>query len=104
MRDVVIVSGARTAVGSFGGSLKGVRTVDMGALVIKEAIKRAGLRPAISDFVKSCRPTGLGAFDQTEINKKHYDYDASLKPVYFDECIMGNVIAAGLGQNPGRQA
>ena len=42
MRDVVIVSGARTAVGSFGGSLKDVRTVDMGALVIKEAIRRAG--------------------------------------------------------------
>ncbi len=104
MKEIVIVSGARTAVGNFGGSLKGVRVVDMGALVIKEAIKRAGLRPAVSDFVKSCRPDGLGKFDMTDINKKHYDYDAALKPVYFDECIMGNVIAAGQGQNPGRQA
>ena len=56
MKEVVIVSGARTAVGSFGGSLKGVRTVDLGALVIKEAIRRAGLRPAVSDAVRACRP------------------------------------------------
>ena len=104
MGDVVIVSGARTAVGTFGGSLKGVRCVDLGALVIKEAIKRAGLRPTISDFVKSCRPDVFGEFDMTEINKKYYDYDESLNPVYFDECIMGNVIQAAQGQNPGRQA
>jgi acetyl-CoA C-acetyltransferase len=53
MKEVVIVSGARTAVGNFGGALKGVKVVDMGALVIKEAIKRAGLRPAVNDFIKS---------------------------------------------------
>jgi acetyl-CoA C-acetyltransferase len=104
MKEVVIVSGARTAVGSFGGALKGVKVVDMGALVIKEAIKRAGLRPAVNDFIKSCRPKGLGDFDMTEINKKFYDYDAALRPTYFDECLMGNVLQAGLGQNPGRQA
>lgn len=104
MKEVVIVSGARTAVGSFGGSLKGVRTVDLGALVIKEALKRAGLRPAISDVVKSSRPDIFGDFDKTDINKKFYDYDQSLTPVYIDECIMGNVIQAGLGQNPARQA
>ncbi|MBW2599153.1 MAG: acetyl-CoA C-acetyltransferase [Deltaproteobacteria bacterium] len=104
MKDVVIVSGARTAVGTFGGSLKGVKCVDLGALVIKEAIKRAGLRPTISDFVKSCRPDVFGEFDKTEINAKYYDYDNSLTPAYFDECIMGNVIQAAQGQNPGRQA
>lgn len=104
MKEVVIISGARTAVGNFGGALKGVRVVDMGALVIKEAIKRAGLRPAVDDFLKSCRPKGLGDFDMTEINRKFYDYDGSLTPVYLDECIMGNAIQAGLGQNPGRQA
>ncbi len=104
MKEVVIVSGARTAVGNFGGSLKDVKVVDLGALVIKEAIKRAGLRPTISDFVKSCRPTAFGEFDMTDINKKHYDYDDALTPVYFDECIMGNVIQAAQGQNPGRQA
>ena len=50
MKEVVIVSGARTAVGEFGGSLKDVKTVDIGALVIKEALKRAGLRPSIDEF------------------------------------------------------
>ena len=40
----------------------------------------------------------------TELNRKYYDYDDALNPVYFDECIMGNVILAGQGQNPGRQA
>jgi len=104
MKDVVIVSGARTAVGAFGGSLKGVRVTDLGALVIKEAIKRAGLRPAISEEVKGCRCDTFGEFDKTEINKKYYDYDESLTPVYFDECIMGNCLIAGLGQNPGRQS
>lgn len=104
MKEVVIVSGARTAVGNFGGSLQDVKCVDLGALVIKEAIKRAGLRPAITDSIKSMRPDVFGDFDMTEINKKYYDYDESLKPVYFDECIMGNVLQAGQGQNPGRQA
>jgi acetyl-CoA C-acetyltransferase len=104
MREAVIVSGARTAVGEFGGSLKGVKTVDLGALVIKEALKRAGLKPSINDFLKSCRPTALGNFDMTEINKKYYDFDSSLKPVYIDEVIMGNVLQGGQGQNVARQA
>jgi len=73
MKDVVIVSGARTAVGEFGGSLKDVKTVEIGALVIKEALKRAGLRPSTDDFIKSCRPDALGRFEITEINKKYYD-------------------------------
>jgi acetyl-CoA C-acetyltransferase len=46
----------------------------------------------------------LGDFEMTAINKKYYDYDASLKPVYVDEVIMGNVLQGGLGQNVGRQA
>ena len=104
MREVVIVSGARTAVGSFGGSLKGVRTVDLGALVIKEAVKRAGMRPVVSDLVKSARPDIFGKFEMTDINRKYFDYDNALTPVYVDECIMGNVIQAALGQNPARQA
>jgi acetyl-CoA C-acetyltransferase len=81
MKEVVIVSGSRTAVGEFGGSLKGVNTVDLGSLVIKEALKRAGLRPSIDEFSRSCRPTALGNFEMTAINKKYYDYDESLKPV-----------------------
>jgi len=104
MKDVVIVSGARTAVGSFGGSLKGVKCVDLGALVIKEAIKRAGLRPDVDEVVKTCCPTVFAGLERTDINEKYYDYDDSLTPVHFDECIMGNVIQAAQGQNPGRQA
>lgn len=69
MREVVIASAVRTAIGSFGGTLKDVSAVDLGALVIKEAIQRAGIQP-----------------EQVE------------------EVIMGNVLQAGLGQNPARQA
>jgi acetyl-CoA C-acetyltransferase len=104
MKEAVIVSGARTAVGEFGGSLKGVKTADLGALVIKEALQRAGLRPAVNDLIKSFRPDALGEFDMTEINKKYYQYQASLKPVYVDEVIMGNVLQAGQGQNVARQS
>ncbi|MGB4549299.1 MAG: acetyl-CoA C-acetyltransferase, partial [Syntrophales bacterium] len=104
MKEVVIVSGARTAVGEFGGSLRDVSVVELGRIVIKESIKRAGLRPAINDFVKSARPSIFGEFDMTEIQKKYYDYDKGLTPVYIDEVIMGNVLTAGMGQNPPRQA
>jgi acetyl-CoA C-acetyltransferase len=45
MREVVIVSAVRTALGTFGGSLKDVSAADLGALVIKEAVKRAGIKP-----------------------------------------------------------
>lgn len=67
--EVVIVSAVRTAIGSFLGSLKDVSAPDLGAIVIKEALNRAGILP---------------------------------KDV--DEVIMGNVLQAGLGQNPARQA
>lgn len=69
MQDIVIVSAARTAIGKFGGSLAKVPAVDLGAVVIKEALARAGV--------------GL---DQV------------------GEVIMGQVLAAGAGQNPARQA
>jgi acetyl-CoA C-acetyltransferase len=69
MKDVVIVSAVRTAVGTYGGTLKDVPAVDLGALVIKEALKRANVNPAL-----------------------------------VNEVIMGNVIQAGLGQNPARQS
>ena len=44
-KEAVVVSGARTAIGAFGGALKDTSAVDLGATVIKEALKRAGLRP-----------------------------------------------------------
>ena len=51
MREVVIASAVRTAVGNFGGSMKNVAAVDLGALVIKEAINRAGINPENVDEV-----------------------------------------------------
>ncbi len=69
MREAVIVSAVRTATGKFLGSLKGFTAPQLGALVVREAVRRAGIDPAI-----------------------------------VDECIMGNVVSAGLGQNPARQA
>lgn len=68
-QEIVIVSAVRTAVGSFQGSLKDVPATELGAIVIKEAVSRAGIKP-----------------DQVS------------------EVIMGNVLQAGLGQNPARQS
>ncbi len=51
MREVVIVSAARTPIGSFGGALKDQTAVTLGAVAVKEAIKRAGIDPAIIDEV-----------------------------------------------------
>ena len=69
MCEVVIVSAARTALGSFGGSLASVPAVELGAVVIRAALSRGGV-------------------------------DAGM----VEEVIMGNVLQAGLGQNPARQA
>lgn len=69
MNNPVIVSATRTAVGSFNGGLATVSATDLGAYVIREAIRRAGIEAGV-----------------------------------IDEVIMGNVLQAGLGQNPARQA
>ena len=69
MEDVVIVAGVRTPVGKFLGSLSDFSATQLGAIVVREVVKRAGIDPAS-----------------------------------VDECIMGNVVSAGLGQNPARQA
>lgn len=69
MREVVILSGVRTAIGTFGGTLQSVSASDLGAIVIKESVRRARIN---QDAV--------------------------------DEVIMGNVLQAGQGQNPARQA
>ena len=69
MEDIVIVSAVRTAVGKFGGSLAKVPAVELGAIVIKEALARAKVDPS-----------------------------------QVSEVIMGQVLAAGAGQNPARQA
>ena len=69
MRDVVIVSAVRTAVGKFQGSLNDMTATQLGTAVVREVVSRAGV-----------------------------------KPESIDECIMGCVLPAGLGQNPARQA
>ncbi|HFI2497546.1 TPA: acetyl-CoA acetyltransferase [Escherichia coli] len=69
MKNCVIVSAVRTAIGSFNGSLASTSTIDLGATVIKAAIERA-----------------------------------KIDSLHVDEVIMGNVLQAGLGQNPARQA
>ena len=69
LRDVYIVSAARTPIGNFLGALRSFRAPELGGIVIKEAVKRAGLSPQ-------------------EV----------------DEVIMGNVVSAGLGQAPAKQA
>jgi acetyl-CoA C-acetyltransferase len=69
MREVVIVSAARTPTGRFLGALKDFSAPALGALVVAEAVRRAGIDPAV-----------------------------------VDECILGNVVSAGLGQAPARQA
>lgn len=51
LKEVVIVSGVRLPVGSFGGSLKSMSAIDMGALVVAEAVKRAGIQPSDVDEV-----------------------------------------------------
>ena len=67
--DVVIVSAVRTPIGRFQGSLSDFTAPQLGAIAVREAVKRAGIDPNT-----------------------------------VDECIMGNVVSAGLGQNPARQA
>ncbi len=104
MKEAVIVSGVRTPVGSFGGSLKNVPVVDLGKVVMKEVFKRAGLRPEASEEQSLFCPDSLKDQARIELEEKGYDYDPGLTPVFADEVIMGNVLQAGQGQNTARQA
>jgi acetyl-CoA C-acetyltransferase len=103
-KEVVVVSGARTAIGAFGGSLKDIPAVQLGATVMKEALRRAGLRPKSGEELLSYGPDALKPDGIIELEKKHYDYDSSLRPVQVDEVVMGNVLQGGQGQNSARQA
>ena len=103
-REVVAVSGARTAIGAFGGSLKDIPAVQLGVAVIREALKRAGLRPKSGEELLSYGPDALKPEGTIELEQRHYAYDSSLRPVQVDEVIMGNVLQGGQGQNAARQA
>jgi acetyl-CoA C-acetyltransferase len=104
MKDVVIVSGSRTAVGGFGGALKTTPVVTLGSLVMKDVLKRINLRPVISDSMELGVPDSLKGEGLIELEKAAYDWDDNATPVVIDEVIMGNVLQAGQGQNPARQA
>jgi acetyl-CoA C-acetyltransferase len=103
MKDAVIVSCARTAIGQFGQTLKDVPVVELGEIAINEAVKRAGIRPS-KNKDKEFAPDIFEGKTETELEAKYYNFDSSLKEVQIDEVIMGNVLQAGLGQNSGRQA
>jgi len=104
MGDVVIVGGARTPVGSFGGSLQNTSVVSLGTMVLKDTLKRLGLRPVASEETKSFEPDALKGSDMIELEKSAYDYPDSDQPIEIDEVIMGNVVGAGQGQNVARQS
>jgi acetyl-CoA C-acetyltransferase len=104
MKEVVIVGGVRTPIGGFGGALKEIPVVQLGALVIKEALKRAGLRPETSLALKDLGPEALKGEKKTDLEKKYGDWDNALKPIQIDEVIMGHVLQGGQGQNTARLA
>ena len=104
MKDVVIVSGVRTAVGSFGGALKNVPVVELGAGVIKDVLRRRGLQPVASPLMREMAPDALQGNDPIELEQRYQDWPEEAQPVTVDEVIMGNVLTAAQGQNTARQA
>ncbi|MGD9211596.1 MAG: acetyl-CoA C-acetyltransferase, partial [Desulfobacteraceae bacterium] len=87
-----------------GGSLIDVSVVDLGALVMKETLKRACVRPVAGNELLSIAPEKLKSQGLIELEQKSQDWDESAQTIAIDEVIMGNVLQAGQGQNPARQA
>lgn len=104
MREVVVVNGVRTAIGSFGGTLRDVPVIQLGSLVIKEVLKKTTLRPKSSEKLIDYAPEKLKGTGLVELEKKNYDWDNSFQEIQVDEVIMGNVLQGGQGQNTARQA
>jgi acetyl-CoA C-acetyltransferase len=104
MNRAVIVSGCRTAVGAFGGALKDVSAVSLGATVLRQALQKVGLRPVADEATIGLGPEKLQGQGPIPLELKHGSWDMGLAPVAIDEVIMGNVLQAGQGQNPARQA
>ena len=104
MNKAVIVSGCRTAVGAFGGALKDVSAIRLGAAVLRETLQKVGLRPAAGNATIIAGPDKLQRQGQIPLEKEHDSWDKTLAPVTINEVIMGNVLQAGQGQNPARQA
>lgn len=104
MREVVIVSGSRTAIGTFGSGLKDVPVAELGGIVMKDVLKRANLKPVAGVAAMESAPDKLRDQGITDLEKKSYDWDATAAEITIDEVIMGNVLQAAQGQNPARQA
>jgi acetyl-CoA C-acetyltransferase len=104
MKEAVIVSGTRTAIGAFGGSLKDVPVVQLGSMVMKATLKKVNLKPIAGPAMRAVSPDKLKDRGLTELEKKSYDWSEDTLPVVIDEVIMGNVLQAGQGQNPARQS
>ncbi len=104
MKEVVIVSGSRTAIGTFGSGLKNVPVVELGAIVMKDVLKKVNLKPVASAAMMEAAPDKLKDQGITELEKKSSDWSDDAGPVVIDEVIMGNVLQAAQGQNPARQA
>ena len=96
MREVVIVSAVRTPLGKFQGSLQSFAAPRLGALVVREAVRRAGLEGALVNGAISVEADDMGAASSPAGGYK-------AQPA-ISECIMGCVLQAGVGQNPARQA
>lgn len=103
-REAVIVSGARTAIAAFGGTLKEVPAIDLGALVIREALVRAGIRPQPTEDTRAFGADKLKDEPSCVLDEKYCNWDQSLQAVQIDEVVMGCVLQGGQGQNPGRQS
>jgi acetyl-CoA C-acetyltransferase len=104
MTDVVIVSAIRTAIGNYGGALQNIPATRLGGIVIKEALKKVGLRPERDPKESGFAPNISKDLGLTELEKKYYSWDDTAKEVTVDEVIIGNVLQAGQGQNTGRQS
>ncbi len=104
MKEVVIVSGSRTAIGTFGSGLKNVPVVELGAIVMKDVLKKVNLKPVASAVMMEAAPDKLKDQGITELEKKSSDWSDDAVQVAIDEVIMGNVLQAAQGQNPARQA
>ncbi len=103
-RKPVIVSAARTPVGSFGDSLKDVEVADLGSLVIGEVLRRAGVKPVVSQEMKEFRPEKTKDRGLSEVGRDYNDWAKELQGIAIDEVIMGHVLQGGQGQNTARQA
>jgi acetyl-CoA C-acetyltransferase len=101
MQEVVITSAVRTAIGNFGCALRDVPAVQLGSRVVHEVLSRNGLRPVPPRENVEFQPKLLQESMEFE---KSSEWNESLKKVAVDEVIMGNVLQAGQGQNPARQA